>query len=115
MYRKHFWKSVCKSLLSSAVAFLNMSVASKKSPSLQCWFQWTEGKSQLEPGQESVGDVAVLSHSSLLRNPRSKPNGVLEHFVQKKPPFCFQFFRGTFVWRHPWGDEGCQSTFLYSQ
>ena len=38
------------------------------------------GNSQQEPGQESVGDAAVLSHCSLLRNTWPKPTGVLEHF-----------------------------------
>jgi hypothetical protein len=36
--------------------------------------------SQQEPGQESVGDAAVLSHCSLLRNTWPKPTGVLEQF-----------------------------------
>jgi hypothetical protein len=54
--------------------------------------QWTEGKNQLEPGEESVGDVAMLSHCSLLRNPSPKPTGVLEHFVQENPPFGSPFF-----------------------
>jgi hypothetical protein len=36
-------------------------------------------KNQLEPGQESMGDVPVLSHCSLLRNISPKPTGVLEH------------------------------------
>ena len=35
--------------------------------------------SQLEPGQESVGDAPVLSHCSSLWNPWPKPTGVLEH------------------------------------
>jgi hypothetical protein len=37
------------------------------------------GKNQLEPGQESMRDVPVLSHCSLLRNISPKPPGVLEH------------------------------------
>jgi hypothetical protein len=36
-------------------------------------------KNQLEPGQESIGDIPVLSHCSLLRIPWPKPIGVLAH------------------------------------
>jgi len=37
------------------------------------------GKSQLEPGEESMGNAPVSSHCSLVRNPWPKPTGVLEH------------------------------------
>ena len=33
------WKQFRENLFSSSVAFLNMSLASQKPPSLQCWFQ----------------------------------------------------------------------------
>jgi hypothetical protein len=39
---KHFWKPTCRSLFSSFIAFLMMSVVSQKAPSLPCWFQSKE-------------------------------------------------------------------------
>jgi len=53
------------------------------------------GKSQLEPGQESMGDAPVLLHCSLLRNPWQKVTGVLEHCREGEKiigcPFCGVF------------------------
>jgi len=42
------------------------------------------GKNQLKPDQRSMGDAPVLSHCSLLLNPRPKPTGVLEHCHEGK-------------------------------
>ena len=36
-------------------------------------------KNQLEQGQESMMDAALLPPSPLIRNPRPKTNSVLEH------------------------------------
>ena len=42
--------------------------------------RWREEvKIQLEQGQESMGNVPLLSRCSLPRNSRPQPNGVLEH------------------------------------
>jgi hypothetical protein len=42
------------------------------------------GKNQLDPIQESRGDVSVLSHCSLVRNTWSKPTGVLGHCCERE-------------------------------
>jgi hypothetical protein len=56
-------KPLCEILFSSSVAFLIMSVV--------CSLFSVEktGKNQLQPGQESMWDAAVLSNSSSLKNP----------------------------------------------
>jgi len=57
-----------------------MSVASQKTPSLQCWFHLRKQlKNQLKPGQESMGVTPVLSHCSFLRNSWPKVINVLEY------------------------------------
>jgi len=50
------------------------------------------GKNQLEPGQESMEDVVVLSNYSLLRNPGPKPTGVVEHCGDGETTSCFLNF-----------------------
>jgi hypothetical protein len=52
------------------------------------------GKSQLEPGQENMGEAVVLSHYSLLRNPGPQPTGVLEHCRDGETNCCFLNFTG---------------------
>ena len=47
------------------------------------------GKNQLQPGVR--GSATVLSHCSLLRNPRPKPAGVLEHCREREPNGWFSF------------------------
>jgi hypothetical protein len=87
-----------------------------KVPSLQWWFQSREQeKNQLQPSQESMGDAPVLSHCSLLKDPQAKPNGVLEHCREGQTNRWFSIFRGISYWPHPYGDEGYQRTFLYSE
>jgi len=43
---------------------------------------------------ESVGYAPVFSHCSLLRNPRLKPTGVLEHCREGENSCWFSIFRG---------------------
>jgi hypothetical protein len=43
------------------------------------------GKNQLPPGQETMRDVPVLSRGCLVRHPRPKPSGVLEHCREGSP------------------------------
>jgi len=66
------------------------------------------GKNQGEPGQESVGDAAVLSHSSLLRNPWPKLTGVLEHCHEGENNCWFSIFGGRFLLTTSLRWQGCQ-------
>ena len=72
------------------------------------------GSSQLEPGQNSMGDAPVLSPCSLLRNPWQKPTIVLVHCCEGETNCWFSIFRGVSFRPHPSEDEGCQYAFLYS-
>jgi hypothetical protein len=54
------------------------------------------GENQLEPDEESMGDISVLSHCSLLRNPWPKPTGVLEHCREEETNCWFSIFLGVF-------------------
>jgi len=56
-------------------------------------FQGT-GEYQLEPDQESMGDVPMLSHCSLPRNAMPKPTGVLEHCHEGEIICWLSIFRG---------------------
>ena len=58
------------------------------------------GKNQLELGQESMGDAALVSYFSLLRNPWPKPAGVLEHYREGETNCWFSTFRGVSFWPH---------------
>jgi hypothetical protein len=51
------------------------------------------GKNQLQSDQEKMGDAPVLSHFSLLRNPRTKLTGVLEHFHEGETNCWFFIFQ----------------------
>jgi hypothetical protein len=57
----------------------------------KCWFQ---SKEQIEISwrQMSLGDAAVLSHCSLVRNPWPKPTGVLEHCLEGDTNCWFSIF-----------------------
>jgi hypothetical protein len=89
---KHSWKPFYKSLFSSSVTFLIMTVAAQK----HCLFMIISvketGKNQVEPGQESMGDSPVSSHC-LLRNSWPKLTGVPEHCLEGETNHCFPFFR----------------------
>jgi hypothetical protein len=67
-------------------------------------------KSQLQPGRESMGDLPVLSHCSLLRNHRPNPTGVLEHCHEGETNCWFSILGGFYFWPYPQGYGGCQST-----
>jgi len=57
------------------------------------------GENQLEPDQESMGDISMLWRS-LLRNAWPKPTGVLEHFLVKEKPSVGSRFFGEFSSDH---------------
>jgi hypothetical protein len=57
-------------------------------------------KNQLEPVQAIMRNVSVLSHCSLLRNPLTKPTGVLEHFREEESNSCFSIFLGVSFQTH---------------
>jgi len=50
------------------------------------------GKNQLEPGQKGMGDAAVWSHCTLLRNPWPKQTAVLEHYRKGETNLVCPFF-----------------------
>ena len=50
------------------------------------------GKNQLESGNESMGNVPVLSHCSMLRNPWPKPTGMLKHCRERETSCWFSVF-----------------------
>jgi len=52
------------------------------------------GKKSAGARSENMGDAAVLSHCSLLRNPRQKPTDVLEHCREGEINCWFSIFRG---------------------
>ena len=54
------------------------------------------GNGLISSGARSAeqGDAIVLSHCSLLRNPRTKPTGVLEHCREGETNCWFSIFRG---------------------
>jgi hypothetical protein len=60
----HSWKQFYEILFSSTVAFLMMSLVLKRG--VLSFHAREQVKQQLQPGQESTGDVPVLSHCSLL-------------------------------------------------
>ena len=76
----------------------NMSVATQKCRLFNAAFGWGAGKNQPETGQKSIEDIPVLSHFSLLRNPRLKPTGVLEHCRKGETNCWFSIFRGVSFW-----------------
>jgi len=49
-------------------------------------------KNQLRPVQDGMQDAPGLSHCHLLRNPRTNPSGVLEHFREKEANFLRRFY-----------------------
>ena len=53
-------------------------------------------KNQMKPDQERMGDTPVLPHCTLLRNPWSKPTGVLEHCSEGETNFGSPIF-GAFL------------------
>jgi len=52
------------------------------------------GNIQLEQAQETMGGAPVLSHCSLLINPRPKLTGEQEHFREREPICWLYNFRG---------------------
>jgi hypothetical protein len=88
----HSLKPFCKSLFSSSVAFLVTSVASQKHRPFHSYLTWGKAIYQLQTYHTSMGNVPVLSHRSLLRNPWPKPTGVLEHC--REGEIDSQFFLG---------------------
>jgi len=93
---KRCGKPFCCSLFSSSVAFLMISVVSPKRSPSNADFSRRNSKNQLHLGQESVGDVSVLSYCSSLRNSWPKPTGVLEHYREGETNCWFSIFRGVF-------------------
>jgi len=45
----------------------------------------------------------------------TKPTGVLEHCRERETDCWFSICGDVFSWPHPYGDEGCQCKFFYSQ
>jgi hypothetical protein len=52
------------------------------------------GKNNWSQVRREWRDVSVLSHRSLLRNPRTKPTGVLEHCREGETNCWFSVFQG---------------------
>ena len=98
---KSSWKPCCERLFSFSVAFLIMTVATQKHCSSSADFIWENRKNQLEPGQESMGDIPVLSHCYLIRNPWPKPASVLEHCHEGETNCWFSIFQGVSFLPHP--------------
>jgi hypothetical protein len=71
------------------------SVVSQRRRPFNVDFSQGSRKNQLEPGQESVGDVSrVLSRCSLLRNYSPKLTSVLENFRERETNCWFLNFGG---------------------
>jgi hypothetical protein len=71
-----------------------MLVASQQHRSLMLISVERNGKNQLESGQGSMVDAALLSCCSLLRNPWSKQTGTLEHYREGETNSSFSIFCG---------------------
>ena len=67
---KYSWKTFCASLFTSSVAYLIISVGSRKknAPSLMPISVDGTGNNQLESGQESMSYAPVVSRCSLIRD-----------------------------------------------
>jgi hypothetical protein len=54
-------------------------------------------KNRVKPGQERMGYAPVLSYCSLLRNPLTRPTGVLEHCHAGETNWWFSISSGRFL------------------
>ena len=91
------------------------SITKAPPPLFDDYFSWRNSQKSTAAGSGQYGGCSSVVMLFFLRNPWPKPTGVLEHCRDGETNCWFSIFLGVSFWPHPWGDEGCQFTVLYSE